>query len=547
MAKQIVFEKSARDALKKGVDKLANTVKVTLGPKGRNVAVDKGFGSPIITNDGVTIAREIDLEDKFENIGAELVKEASQKTNDVAGDGTTSAVVLAQAMINEGMAAIDSGANPMILKKGIEKAVDEATEFLKKESKEAKDDETIKEVASIAANDEEIGKLIAGVIKKVGKDGVVTVEESQTFGLESEVVEGLQFDRGYISPYMITSPERMEAVYEDPYILITDRKISAVSDIVPLLERLVQEGKKELVIIADEIEGEALPTLVLNKIRGTFNTLAVKAPGFGDRRKEMLADIAAVCGGQVVSEEVGLKLENVTLKSLGRATKVIADKETTTIVGGKGEKADIEKRLKQIKTELDKSASEFDKEKLQERLAKLAGGVAVIKVGAVTETEMKEKKYRIEDAVNATKAAMEEGIVAGGGVALFRAAANLRQMRNSSEFAGQGDEAKGIDIVANSLEMPIRVIARNAGKGEDDVVKQVTKMNNFAGFDALKSEFTEDMFEAGIIDPLKVVRSALQNAASVSGMLLSSTAAVTELPKKEKDEKNPGMPPGMDY
>jgi len=481
-------------------------------------------------------------------MGAQMVKQVASKTSDVAGDGTTTATVLAQAIYSQGLRNVTAGSNPMGLKRGIEKAVKAVVESLKSQSIDVTKRDQIAQVASISANnDTEIGKLIADVIKKVGKDGVVTVEESQTFGLESEVVEGIQFDRGYISPYMITNPERMEAVYEDPYILITDRKISAVSDVVPLLERLVQEGKKDLVIIADEIEGEALPTLVLNKIRGTFNALAVKAPGFGDRRKELLADIAAVTGGQVVSEEVGLKLENVTLKSLGRATKVISDKENTTIVGGKGEKADIEKRIKQIKTELEKSASEFDKEKLQERLAKLSGGVAVIKVGAVTETEMKEKKYRIEDAVNATKAAMEEGIVAGGGVALFRVAANLRQMRNSSDFAGHGDEAKGIDIVANSLEMPIRVIARNAGKGEDDVVKQVTKMNNFAGFDALKGEFAEDMFEAGIIDPLKVVRSALQNAASVAGMLLSSTAAVSELPKKEKEEKSPGMPPGLDY
>jgi chaperonin GroEL len=548
MAKQIIFDKDARDALKRGVDKLANTVKVTLGPKGRNVALDRGFGSPNITNDGVTIAKEIELENKFENIGTELVKEAAQKTNDVAGDGTTSAVVLAQAMINEGMAAVDSGANPMILKKGIEKAVVEATNFLKSENQEANTDERIKEVASISANDEEIGKLLADVIKKVGKDGVVTVEESQTFGFESEVVEGLQFDRGYISPYMITNPERMEAVFESPYILITDRKISAVADIVPLMERLAQEGKKDLVIIAEEVDGEALATLVVNKIRGTFNTLAIKAPGFGDRRKEMLADIAAVTGGEVVSEEVGLKLENVTLKSLGQADKIISTKENTTLVGGKGDKANIEKRIKQIKTEMDQASSEFDKEKLQERLAKLSGGVAVIKVGAATETEMKEKKYRIEDAVNATKAAMEEGIVAGGGVALFRAATKLREMRQSSDVGDHGDTSKGFDIVINSLEMPIRVIARNAGKGEDDVVKNITRMGNFAGFDALKSEFTEDMFEAGIIDPLKVVRTALENAASVAGMLLSSTAAVSELPKKEEEKgAPPGMPGDMGY
>ncbi|MDP1629332.1 MAG: chaperonin GroEL, partial [bacterium] len=424
MAKQIIYQQKAREAVKRGIDKVANAVKVTLGPKGRNVVLDKGFGAPTITKDGVTVAKEIELEDKFENIGAELAKEAAQKTGDVAGDGTTTAVVLAQAMIAEGFSAIDSGAHPLALRRGMEKAVEKVMETLDSKSEKISG-KRIKEVASIAANDPEIGALIAEVFEKVGKEGVVTVEESQAMGLSSEIVEGMQFDRGYVSPYMITNAERMEAVLEEPYILITDQKISAIADLLPILEKVAATGKKEIVIIADEVEGEALATLVVNKLRGTFSALAVKAPGFGDRRKEMMEDIAIVTGGKVISEEAGLKLEKADMNMLGEARRVTADKENTTIIGGDGRKAEIEKRIKQIKMELERSDSEFDREKLQERLAKLAGGVAVIKVGAATETEMKEKKFRVEDAVAATRAAIAEGIVSGGGIALFEASQGL--------------------------------------------------------------------------------------------------------------------------
>ncbi len=422
MAKQIQYKEQARESLKRGVDKIANAVKVTLGPKGRHVVLDKGFGAPTITKDGVTVAKEIELKDKFENIGAELIKEVASKTGDIAGDGTTTATVLAQAIVADGFSAVNSGANPMVLKKGIDKAVEWVTKFLNQNKKVVKGYEKIKEVASISANDPEIGKLIADVFKEVGKDGVVTVEESQTFGLDKEIVEGLQFDRGYISPYMITNTERMEAIYEDPYILITDRKISAVADIVPLLEKISHSGKRELVIITDELEGDALATLVVNKLRGVFSALAIKSPGFGDRKKEILEDIATVTGGQVISEEKGMKLDGVEINMLGRAHRVVATKDNTVIIGGKGKKADIDKRVEQIRALLAKTTSEFDREKLQERLAKLTGGVAVIKVGAVTETELKEKKFRIDDAVAATRAALEEGIVAGGGIALFEAA-----------------------------------------------------------------------------------------------------------------------------
>ena len=422
MAKQIQYKEQARESLKRGVDKIANAVKVTLGPKGRNVVLGKGFGAPTITKYGVTVAKEIELKDKFENIGAELIKEVASKTGDIAGDGTTTATVLAQAIVADGFSAVNSGANPMVLKKGIDKAVEWVTKFLNQNKKVVKGYEKIKEVASISANDPEIGKLIADVFKEVGKDGVVTVEESQTFGLDKEIVEGLQFDRGYISPYMITNTERMEAIYEDPYILITDRKISAVADIVPLLEKISHSGKRELVIITDELEGDALATLVVNKLRGVFSALAIKSPGFGDRKKEILEDIATVTGGQVISEEKGMKLDGVEINMLGRAHRVVATKDNTVIIGGKGKKADIDKRVEQIRALLAKTTSEFDREKLQERLAKLTGGVAVIKVGAVTETELKEKKFRIDDAVAATRAALEEGIVAGGGIALFEAA-----------------------------------------------------------------------------------------------------------------------------
>ncbi|HAM96111.1 MAG: 60 kDa chaperonin, partial [Candidatus Azambacteria bacterium GW2011_GWB2_46_37] len=472
MAKQIIYDEAARAAIKRGVDKLANVVRVTLGPKGRNVILDKGYGAPTITKDGVTVAKEIELEDKFENVGAELVKEVASKTGDVAGDGTTTATVLAQAIYAEGVSAVDSGASPIVLKRGMEKAVEKIIEILERGKKTVSGDR-IKEVASISANDAEIGGLIAEVFKIVGKEGVVTVEESQTFGLEKEIVEGLQFDRGYVSPYMITNAERMEAIYENPYILITDQKISSLNDILPVLEKVAKSGKKELVIIADEVEGEALATFVVNKIRGTFSALAIKAPGFGDRRKEMLADIAAVTGGEVISEELGRKLENADLTMLGEARKVIATKDNTTIVGGAGSKTEIEKRIKQIRLQIEQTTSDFDKEKLQERLAKLSGGVAVIKVGATTETELKEKKYRIEDALAATRAAIEEGIVPGGGVALFNAAQELDL--KTMKISAVGDEAKGVAIIKAALEKPIRIIAENAGKDGNEVVQRITE------------------------------------------------------------------------
>lgn len=535
MAKQIYYNEQGRDALKKGVNKLADAVKVTLGPKGRNVVLDKGFGSPTITKDGVTVAKEIELEDKFENIGAELVKEVATKTNDVAGDGTTTATLLAQALVNEGIRNVAAGANPMIVKRGMEKGVETVIKYLKDISKEIVKKEEKEQVAAISANDPEIGKVIAETMEMVGNEGVITVEESQTFGIQKEVVEGLQFDKGYVSPYLITNPDRLEAVYEDCYILITDQKISSVNDIVPLLEKMSQAGKKDLVIIADEIEGEALATLIVNKIRGTFNSLAVKAPGFGDRRKEMLEDIAVVTGGRVVSEEVGLKLENVDLESLGQARKVIATKETTTIVEGKGDEKEIKDRITRIKKEIEDTESDFDKEKLQERLAKLSGGVAVIKVGAATETEMQEKKHRIEDALSATRAAIEEGIVVGGGVALVRAVKSLENI----ELAG--DEQVGIEILKKALEEPTKQIAENAGKEGSVVVEEIKKLQKNEGYNALTNQY-EDLVKAGIIDPTKVTRSALQNATSIASLILTTEAVVTDLP--EKENKDMGMPPG---
>ena len=542
MAKQIQYKEQAREALKRGVDKIANAVKVTLGPKGRNVVLDKGFGAPTITKDGVTVAKEIELKDKFENIGAELIKEVASKTGDIAGDGTTTATVLAQAIVADGFSAVNSGANPMVLKRGIDKAVDWVTKFLNQKKKTVTGYEKIKEVASISANDPEIGKLIAEVFKEVGKDGVVTVEESQTFGLDKEIVEGVQFDRGYISPYMITNTERMEAVYEDPYILITDRKISSVADIVPLLEKISHSGKRELIIIADELEGDALATLVVNKLRGVFSALAVKSPGFGDRKKEMLEDIAVVTGGQVVSEEKGMKLESVEMAMLGRAHRVVATKDNTVVVGGKGKKADIDKRVEQIRGLISKTTSEFDREKLQERLAKLSGGVAVIKVGAVTETELKEKKFRIDDAVAATRAALEEGIVAGGGIALFEAAKALTaKAAGVSEF---GDEARGVAIIKQVLERPLRAIAENAGKDSNEVLEKVTKLEAGMGFDANTGEYV-DMIKAGIIDPLKVVKTALINAASVASLILTTEAIVTDLPEEKQPPIGGGMSGGM--
>ena len=539
MAKQIKFSEHARQALKAGVDKLANVVKVTLGPRGRNVTLDKGFGAPQIVNDGVTIAKEIELEDKFENLGAELVKEVASKTNDVAGDGTTTATVLAQALVTEGFKNITAGANPIIMKRGIERGVKAIIDELKTNiSKPVKEDAEIAQVATISANDPEIGKMVAEVLKEVGKDGVVTVEESQSFGIEKETVEGMQFDKGYVSPYMITNSERMEADYEDPYILITDKKISSVQDILPTLEKVAATGKKELVIIADDLEGEALATLVVNKLRGTFQTLAVKAPGFGDRRKEILQDIAAVTGGQVISEDIGLKLENVTLEHLGHARRVIATKEDTTIVGGKGDEKVIADRVAQIKKEIEKSTSDFDKEKLHERLAKLSGGVAVIKVGAATETEMKERKLRIEDALNATRAAIEEGIVPGGGVALLRARKALQSVEAS------GEEKIGVNLLYRALEEPLRQIAENAGKDGGVVVAEVEKQEGDFGYNALEDRY-ESMLAAGIIDPTKVTRSALQNAASIAALFITTEAAVTDLPEKKDDMPGGGMGGGM--
>lgn len=534
MAKDIKFSEESRQAMKAGVDKLANAVKVTLGPKGRNVVLDRGFGAPTVTKDGVSVAREIELEDKFENIGSELVKEVASKTNDVAGDGTTTATVLAQALIAEGLKNVTAGTNPQVLRKGIERGVElvvgEITGGISKKISEGE----IANVAAISANDQEIGGMIAEAMTKVGENGVITVEESQSFGIEVNVVEGMQFDKGYVSAYMITDTDRMEAVYEDAQILITDQKISSVQDVLPLLEKVAQAGKKELVIIADDIDGEALATLVVNKLRGSFNTLAIKAPGFGDRRKAMLDDIAVLTGGKVISEEVGLKLENTELNDLGRARKVVATKDNTTIVEGHGEKSLLEERVAQIKKQLANTDSEFDKEKLQERMAKLAGGVAIIKVGAATETEMKEKKHRVEDAVAATKAAVEEGIVPGGGVALLRAAKVL-------ESAEVGAEEKiGVEIVRRALEEPLRLIAENAGKDGSVVVEQVRSVDGASGYNAATDTF-EDMIAAGIVDPTKVTRSALQNAASIAVMIITSEAAVTDLPSAEGD--TPAMPP----
>ncbi len=538
MAKQILYTEQARAALKRGVDKLANTVKVTLGPKGRNVVFDKGYGGPTITNDGVTIAKEISLEDKFENIGAELVKEVATKTNDVAGDGTTTAIVLAQIIITEGLKNVAAGANPMVLKRGIEKGVIAIVKELKENiSKPVNKHEDIVNVASISANDAEIGKIIAEAMKEVGNDGVITVEESQVFGVEKELVEGMQFDKGYVSPYMVTNSDRMEAEYHDPYILITDKKISAIRDILPVLEKIATTGKKELVIIAEDLDGEALATLVVNKLRGTFNCLAIKAPGFGDRRKEMLQDIAILTGGKVISEDIGLKLENTTVESLGQARKIVATKELTTIVGGKGDQAAIQGRVAHIKKEVENTDSDFDKEKLQERLAKLTGGVAILKVGAATEVEMKERKLRIEDALAATKAAVEEGIIPGGGVALLRCISAL------DTDVCDGEEKIGVAILKRALEEPVRMIAQNAGKDGSVVVEEVKKRKGSEGYNAAKDEYC-DLVASGIIDPTKVARCALQNAASVAAMLLTTEAIITDIPEK-KDEGHGGGHPGM--
>jgi chaperonin GroEL len=542
MAKMIQFDEKARQALKRGVDQLADAVKVTLGPKGRNVVLDKGFGSPTITKDGVTVAKEIELEDKFENIGAELVKEVASKTNDVAGDGTTTATVLAQAIVSEGLKNVAAGTNPLAIRRGIEKAVEAVVAEIKEKIAKPVSGSAIEQVAAISANDAEIGKTIAEAMGKVGENGVITVEESQSFGITTEVVQGMRFEKGYVSPYMITNADRMEAEYQDAYILITDKKISSVEDLLPTLEKVAQSGKKEIVIIAEDIEGQALATLVVNKLRGTFSSLAVKAPGFGDRRKEMLQDIAVLTGGRVISEDVGLKLDKVELADLGRAGKIVSSKDATTIVDGHGDKQAIADRVAQIKKILETTESEFDKEKLNERLAKLSGGVGVIKVGAATETEMKEKKHRIEDAVSATKAAVEEGIVPGGGVALLRAASALLQVKI------EGEEEVGVAILKKALEEPIKQIAENAGKNGAVIAEEVKKLDGAKGYNAAADRF-EDLVSAGIIDPAKVTRSALQNAASIAAMILTTEAVVTDKP--EKKEPMPGAPSmggmGMDY
>ncbi len=526
MAKQLKYGEEARRSLERGINALADTVKITLGPKGRNVVLDKKFGSPQIVNDGVTIAKEIELEDPFENMGAQLVKEVASKTNDVAGDGTTTATVLAQAIINEGLKNVAAGANPMILGRGIKKAVNAAVESLKAQSNPIKGKEAIAQVASISADDPEIGSLISDAMEKVGNDGVITVEESKSLATELEIVEGMQFDRGYVSAYMVTDTEKMEAVLDDPYILITDKKITNTQEILPVLEQIVQSGKK-LLIIAEDIEGEALATLVVNKLRGTFTCVAVKAPGFGDRRKAMLEDIAILTGGTVISEEVGLDLKDVTIDQLGTARTVTVDKENTTIVEGGGDPAKIKDRIAAIKTQIEETTSDYDREKLQERLAKLSGGVAVIKVGAATETEMKEKKLRIEDALNATRAAIEEGIIPGGGIALLKAIPALEKIE------AEGDEMTGVNIIKHALEAPLRQIATNAGMEGSVIVENVKKNNdpNY-GYDALTGEFG-DMVAKGIIDPTKVTRSALQNAASVASMVLTTESLVTDIPEPE--------------
>jgi len=532
-AKMLLYGEEARRALERGVNTLADAVKVTLGPKGRNVVLEKKYGSPTITNDGVTIAKEIEVEDPFENMGAQLVREVATKTNDIAGDGTTTATLLAQAMVREGLKNVAAGANPMGLKRGIERAVATIVEEIRKVSRPVDKKDDITHVASISAADEEIGKLIAEAMEKVGKDGVITVEESQTIGTEFEVVEGMQFDRGYISAYMVTDTERMEAVLDEPYILLTDKKISLAKDIIPVLEKIIERGKP-ILIVAEDVEGEALATLVVNKLRGTLKVAAVKAPGFGDRRKAMLSDMAILTGGQVISEEVGLKLENVTLNMLGQARQVRVGKEETTIIDGRGDPREIKNRISQIKLEIEETKSDYDREKLQERLAKLAGGVAVIKVGAATETEMKEKKHRIEDALSATRAAVEEGIVPGGGVTLLQLAPRL------DKIEATGDEATGIAIVRRALEEPVRQIANNAGVEGSVVVEKIRGLPFGQGFDALRGEYV-NMMEAGIVDPAKVTRSALQNAASIAAMILTTEALVAEKPEKEKPA--PHVPP----
>jgi chaperonin GroEL len=533
MAKDIKFSEDARRSMLRGVDALANAVKVTLGPKGRNVVLEKKFGSPLITNDGVTIAKEIELEDAFENMGAKLVAEVASKTNDVAGDGTTTATVLAQAMIREGLKNVTAGANPMGIRKGIEKAVNTAIKELQAISKPIEGKASIAQVAAISSADEEVGQLIAEAMERVGNDGVITIEESKGFTTELDVVEGMQFDRGYASPYMVTDSDKMEAVLENPYILITDKKITSIQEILPVLEQVVQQGKP-LLLIAEDVEGEALATLVVNKLRGTFNAVAVKAPGFGDRRKAMLEDIAALTGGEVITEEVGLDLKSATIQSLGRASKIVVSKENTTIVEGAGETAQIQARVSQIRVQLEETTSEFDREKLQERLAKLAGGVAVIKVGAATETELKERKLRIEDALNSTRAAVEEGIVSGGGTAL------LNVYNKVAEIKAEGDEATGVSIVLRAIEEPVRQIAHNAGLEGSVIVERLKREAVGTGFNAATGEWV-NMIEAGIVDPTKVTRYALQNAGSVAAMFLTTEAVVADKPDENAGAGMPDM------
>jgi chaperonin GroEL len=545
-AKQLVFSEDARRRLQQGIDVVANAVGTTLGPKGRNVALDRKFGSPTITHDGVTVAKEIELEDPFANMGAQLLKEAATKTNDIAGDGTTTSTVLAHAIVSEGLKNLAAGANPMRLKLGISRGVETVVAALRKMAQKIETKEEIASVATNSAADPEIGKLIADVMDKVGKDGVITVEESKSLQFETEYVEGMQFDRGYMSAYFITDSEHMEAVIPEPYILIYDKKISAAQDIVPVLEKLVQIGKRDLVIIAEDIDGEALATLVLNKLRGMLNVLAVKAPGFGDRRKAMMQDIATLTGGQLISEETGRKLETTTLQDLGKAEKIVSDKDNTTIVGGSGEPAQIKGRIEQIRVEIDKSTSDYDKEKLQERLAKLSGGVAIIRVGAATETELKEKKHRVEDALSATRAAIEEGIVPGGEIVFINAVTSLDKVKMDGE-----DETIGVAIVRKALEAPIRRLAENAGQDGAVIIENVRRLakeqnNKHLGYNVITEEYG-DMLKAGVIDPLKVVRGALENAASIAAMILTTECLVTDVP--EKDKPAPAMPPGggMDY
>lgn len=542
MAKQLVFSEEARRKLQRGMDTLAKAVVTTLGPKGRNVALDRKFGSPTITHDGVTVAKEIELEDPFENMGAQLLKEAATKTNDIAGDGTTTSTVLAHSIVTEGMKNLAAGFNPMLLKRGIEAATKAVADKITEQAIELTSKEEIANVASISAQDRTIGDLIAEVMDKVGKDGVITVEESKGLEFETEYVEGMQFDRGYISPYFITDPEHMEASIEDPYIVIHDKKISAAQDIVPLLEKLVQIGKRELVIISEDVDGEALATLVLNKLRGMLNVVAVKAPGFGDRRKAMLQDIAELTGGTVISEEIGRKLESAAISDLGRAEKVVVTKDDTTVVGGKGEPSAIKGRIEQIRVEIDKSTSDYDREKLQERLAKLSGGVAIIRVGAATETELKEKKHRVEDALSATRAAVEDGIVPGGGVALINAMAALDGVTADGE-----DAQVGVNIVRKALEVPLRKIAQNAGQDGSVILENVRRQqkdkgNLNIGYNVLSSEYV-DMVKDGVIDPAKVTRGALENAASIAAMILTTEALITDVPEPEK----PAMPPMPEY